>query len=80
MYVYLRAFSNYLDFYKNGCIAYSVIFFQITISKCITNEYEVIYCQDIGTIRISLIQMVRELCRGKKAEMVTMVTQEFMVF
>ena len=67
MYVILRAFSNYLDFYKKCCIAYFAIFFQITISKCITNELEVIYCEDIGAIRISLIQMGRELCRRKKA-------------
>ena len=38
-----------------------------------------IYCEDIRAIRISLIQMVRQLCRGKKAEMVTMLTQEFMI-
>ena len=38
-----------------------------------------IYCEYIGAIRISLIQMVRELCREKIDEMVTMVTQEFMV-
>ena len=38
------------------------------------------YCEDIGAIRISFIQMVRELCREKEAEMVTMVTQEFMIF
>ena len=44
MYVYLRA-SNYLNFHKNGFIAYSAIFFQITISKCITKEKEVIYCK-----------------------------------
>ena len=35
---------------------------------------------DVTKFDINLIQMGLELCKGKKAEMVTMVTQEFMIF